>query len=61
MFHGQHKGIISLAQRTGMKFSNKHTFPFTLRHCHTATTGKSEAAVMSVAASLVKLFFALNH
>jgi len=60
MFHRQHKDIIVLAQRTGMKFSNKHTFPLTLRHCHTAATGKSEAAVKSVAASRVNLFFYLH-
>jgi len=61
MFHRQHKDIIVLVERTGMKFSNKQTFPLTLRHCHTATAGKSAAAVKSVAASLVKLFFAPNH
>jgi len=61
MFHRQHNDIIALAQRTGMKFSNKHTFPLTLRHYHTVATGKSEAAVKSVAASCVKLLFAPNH
>jgi len=61
MFHRQYKDIIVLVQRTGMNFSNKDTFPLTLRHCHTATSGKSEAAVKSVAASRVKLFFAPNH
>jgi len=28
MFHRQHKDIIVLAQRTGIKFSNKHISPY---------------------------------
>ena len=45
LFHRQHRDTLVLAQRTGVKFGNKHTFPLILRHCHTATTGDSDAAV----------------